>query len=127
MKKLTIEINGLEYVAKDNQNNDLELNNLRELIEIKDNEINELEHDVGLLSIAEEENSIKIRHLEAHIEVLEDSLISQGEVICKKNKEINELQGLVKELEEEADGMFNKFNELAQAINRIQSITDGLI
>jgi chromosome segregation ATPase len=120
MKKLTIEINGLEYVAKDNLNNDLELKRLRELIEIKDNEINELEHDVGLLSIVEEENFIKINSLVARIEKLEDSL-------SEKEEEINGLQTYIDELEDEAGNMFSKYNELAQAINRIESITKGLI
>jgi chromosome segregation ATPase len=120
MKKLTIEINGLEYVAKDNQFNDLELKRLRELIEIKDNEINELEHDVGLLSMVEEENSIKIKSLEAYIATLEDSL-------SEKDEEINGLQEYIDELEDEAGNMFSKFNELAQAINDIRSITKGLI
>jgi chromosome segregation ATPase len=120
MKKLTIEINGLEYVAKDNLNNDLELKRLRELNEIKDNEINELEHDVGLLSMVEEENSIKINSLVARIEKLEDSL-------SEKEEEINGLQTYIDELEDEAGNMFSKYNELAQAINRIESITKGLI
>ena len=124
--KLTIVINGLEYIAKTATHNitieqkDIEINRLADALThannelvLASNEIKELAHDVGLLSIAEEENSIKIRDLE--------------ESLSEKDEEINGLQEYIAELEDEAGNMFSKFNELAQAINDIRSITKGLI
>ena len=124
--KLTIVINGLEYIAKTATHNitieqkDIEINRLADALThannelvLASNEIKELAHDVGLLSIAEEENSIKIRDLE--------------ESLSEKDEEINGLQEYIAELEDEAGDMFSKFNELAQAINDIRSITKGLI
>ena len=125
-KKLTIVINGLEYIAKTATHNitieqkDIEINRLADALTyannelvLASNEIKELAHDVGLLSIAEEENSIKIRDLEYSL--------------SEKNIEINGLQEYIAELEDEAGDMFSKYNELAQAINDIRSITKGLI
>ena len=53
MEKLTIVINGLEYVAKDNQ-------------------INELERDLSLASHEDERKQLIINELEERIEELED-------------------------------------------------------
>ena len=57
MEKLTIVINGLEYVAKDNQ-------------------INELERDMMLCSLEDERKQLIINELEERIEELEDVIQS---------------------------------------------------
>lgn len=122
--KLTIVINGLEYVAKSNKNNDLYYMN-RELLlndEITKlrNEINDLERDLGLASLENEKKQCIINELDQVI----DKHIGE---IQGLSLQINDLEQTIAELEEEAGETMSKYNELADALHDINYITSGLI
>ena len=101
MKKLTIVINGLEYVAKDNQNNDLDNAKLRETIKIKDRQI---------------------KGLSTHIEDLQEENDGLERALSEKHEEINDLQTQIDELEDRISNIANDWNKLAHAMSQIQSI-----
>lgn len=87
MKKLSIIINGLEYVAKGSENNDLaqaesELSLIKEIAKLR-NEIKELERDLGRASLVNEELAIQINDLEDQVAELEEE---NGNIMCKYNE-----------------------------------------
>jgi len=117
--KLTIVINGLEYVAKSNQNNDLaqaesELSLIKEIAKLH-SQIKELERDLGRASLVNEELAMQINDLEQANDNLTGEVQGMSMII-------NDLEQTIAELEEEAGLNMSKFNELDEALNDIYSI-----
>jgi chromosome segregation ATPase len=103
MKNLTIVINGLEYVAKSNQNNDLFYAN-RELL--LNDEITKLRNEINELEQTVDQQVGEIQGMSFIIKGLEDQIA---------------------ELEEENGLTMSKFNELEEALNDINYITSRFI
>jgi chromosome segregation ATPase len=90
-EKLTIVINGLEYVAK-----------------------------ASTQSIELEQKDIKINELQRNLESLEDANVELQNVINQKLKLIKSLNERIDELEQDVDEKDSEYNELRTVLEDIQ-------
>lgn len=117
MKKLSIEINGLEYVAKTEVATSDEINSLV-------NQINELEHELGLASYEDERKGLIINELKEQIADFSAECHEYMNEINELQEEIELARVRVFDLEEENEGLVNQINDLTKALEAIQTISE---
>lgn len=153
MKKLSIIINGLEYVAKGSENNDLaqaesELSLIKEIAKLHsqiknlqdciDNQCNIIEKQAKKINDLDDayeqfqanvelqlaDQMQELRNENNDLELANDRLTGEVQGL---SLEINRLEDYIAELEDEAGNMFSKYSELAQVITDIHQTTSGLV
>jgi len=106
MKKLSIVINGLEYVEKTSQNSDLyylnQLALLDDIIKQKDKEINDLQEafdkDFGLITLDNEEKESEINELQLVLSRTEFQVAELEVELEEKECRINDLQTALEDI-----------------------------